>query len=187
MRIVRMQPLIHVRDVLALRRCCAEASAFWIVDVRRQCLYGWTGDEWLRPRPVSTAVAGLGNRPGSQRTPLGLLQVREVIGVGQPIGQPFVERKAVGVPCTEWIGGTGDRILSRIITVTGRVGGLNENSQERYIYLHGTDQEEKLGTPCSHGCIRMANRDIVEMADALGELRPFVWVGSVGQFSELPA
>jgi lipoprotein-anchoring transpeptidase ErfK/SrfK len=35
----------------------------------------------------------------------------------------------------------------------------------RYIYIHGTPDEAALGSPASHGCIRMRNRDVIELCD----------------------
>jgi L,D-transpeptidase YbiS len=33
----------------------------------------------------------------------------------------------------------------------------------RAIYIHGTPDSAEMGTPGSHGCIRMRNSDIVEL------------------------
>jgi lipoprotein-anchoring transpeptidase ErfK/SrfK len=35
----------------------------------------------------------------------------------------------------------------------------------RFIYIHGTPDSEPMGVPASHGCIRMRNRDLVELFD----------------------
>lgn len=32
------------------------------------------------------------------------------------------------------------------------------------LYVHGTTDEASLGGPASHGCVRMANRDVIELA-----------------------
>lgn len=36
-----------------------------------------------------------------------------------------------------------------------------------YYYLHGTPHERDLGTPASHGCVRMRNTDVIELATLL--------------------
>ena len=36
-----------------------------------------------------------------------------------------------------------------------------------YYYLHGTPHEKELGTPASHGCVRMRNTDVIELATIL--------------------
>jgi len=45
----------------------------------------------------------------------------------------------------------------------------NANTRERYIYFHGTNQEDRIGTPASHGCIRLRNDDIRELFDLVSE------------------
>ena len=72
------------------------------------------------------------------------------------------------LPPAKWrAGGDADLILSRIIWLDGLEPGINKggtvDSRARYIYLHGTNQEQLLGTPASHGCVRMANRDIAAL------------------------
>jgi murein L,D-transpeptidase YcbB/YkuD len=36
-----------------------------------------------------------------------------------------------------------------------------------FYYLHGTPHEKELGTPASHGCVRMRNSDVIELATLL--------------------
>jgi len=43
--------------------------------------------------------------------------------------------------------------------------GPGIDSYDRSIYLHGTNQEQLLGEPASHGCIRLSNRDVMELYD----------------------
>lgn len=38
---------------------------------------------------------------------------------------------------------------------------------DELIYIHGTTAEGRLGAPASHGCIRMSNRDVVDLARRL--------------------
>lgn len=123
---------------------------------------------------VSTAKAGEGSKAGSGKTPLGWHKVKSRHGAKAKTGQLFVSRKTVkGAVRTEkeWRGGSGDEVLSRIFWLEGLDPRLNKDpkgdydSYLRYIYIHGTNQEELLGTPASHGCIRMGNRDVVELFD----------------------
>lgn len=74
------------------------------------------------------------------------------------------------LPTAAWrAGGDADLILSRILWLDGLEPSVNKggsvDSRARYIYLHGTNQEQLLGTPSSHGCIRFSNDDIVELFD----------------------
>jgi len=115
--------------------------------------------------PVSTSAKGVGFTPGSYRTPTGRFEIADKIGEGAPAGTIFSSRLPVGL----WQPGDetdSDLVLTRILRVQGREPE-NANSYDRYIYLHGTNQESRLGTPASHGCIRLSNADIVELFERI--------------------
>ena len=115
--------------------------------------------------PVSTSAFGLGSEPGSSKTPLGRFAVGEKIGHEAPLGAIFKERMPTGeITPLESPGDPADRITTRILWLEGREPH-NANTRERYIYLHGTNHEESIGQPCSHGCVRMRNADIVKLFD----------------------
>ena len=88
-------------------------------------------------------------------------------------GLCFVSRRAVKgqiLPPAAWRAGGGrDYVLTRILWLEGLEPGVNRgagiDSRARYIYIHGTNQEQLLGTPASHGCIRMANADVISFFD----------------------
>ena len=60
-----------------------------------------------------------------------------------------------------------DWILTRILWLCGNEPGKNRlgdvDSMRRYIYIHGCPDEEVMGVPASHGCIRMCNEDVVKL------------------------
>ena len=131
---------------------------------------------------VSTAKAGVGAKAGSGKTPPGWHKVKSRYGSKAQVGQRFVSRKMQkGEVRTEkeWRGGSGDEVLSRIFWLEGLEAGLNKDpkgnydSYLRYIYIHGTNQEELLGTPASHGCIRMGNYDVVELFNLVKPCKNF--------------
>ena len=111
--------------------------------------------------PISTSRFGLGSEPGSNRTPLGKFRIQEKIGAGSLWGTIFSSRQAIGLwsPAFET---DLDLITTRILWLDG-LEKHNANTHDRYIYIHGTNHEDALGTPASHGCIRMANWHIVEL------------------------
>jgi lipoprotein-anchoring transpeptidase ErfK/SrfK len=112
--------------------------------------------------PISSSKFGLGTEPGSNKTPLGNFVIEEKIGHGAPLQAIFKSRRATGDIAP--LGGDEDHILTRILWL----GGLdpeNSNTRERFIYIHGTAQEELLGRPASHGCIRMGNDHLLELFD----------------------
>lgn len=149
-------PLVH--DALRLR-----------VDVTRQTLELLRGESVERSYPISTSRYGLGVEPGSYRTPLGRFRIAEKIGAGAPEGAVFRSRLPTGeIACQ---GGEEDLILTRILWLDG-LDPENANTHDRYVYIHGTNQEWLLGTPASHGCVRMANRDIIDLFGRIPEGAP---------------
>ena len=134
------------------------------ISIGEQKLRLFEGDALVAEYVVSSAANGIGFEEGSYCTPTGRFEVSEKIGDGEALGTIFKSRKPMGV----WDGtpSDDDMILSRILRLNG-LDAENANSMERYIYVHGTNQEDLLGGPTSHGCIRMANADIVELFDRI--------------------
>ena len=128
----------------------------------------------LASYPVSTSANGAGELMGSEQTPRGLHEIRAKIGTGAPLGAVFVGRRPTGEICTpEAVQREPGRdwITTRILWLRGRERGRNRHgsvdSMRRYIYIHGTPHEASIGTPASHGCIRMREADVVELFDAV--------------------
>lgn len=117
--------------------------------------------------PVSTALKGVGNQEGSLQTPLGKHRIREKIGGKSPEFTAFESRKPVCIFDKTIKHQRKDWILSRILWLEGMQTGLNKRGQvdtcRRYIYIHGTDEEDLIGQPVSHGCIRMRNDDVLDL------------------------
>ena len=148
------------------------------VSVAEQVLRLFGGDNRLFAEyPVSTSKFGLGAQPGSYRTPLGRFQVSDKIGGDQPVYTIFKGRQPVGVwdparPAAHLAADEGgdddipgndeDLVLTRILWLDGLDPG-NANTRDRFIYIHGTNQEHLIGTPASHGCVRMRNTDITDL------------------------
>lgn len=134
-----------------------------VVRVASQMVEYVVGENIVWSAPVSTAARGLGEEPGSQCTPRGLHCVAKKIGEGQPEKTIFKSRKPIektwnGEPSEE------DLILTRILWLAGKEPH-NQSSFERHIYFHGTNVEDKIGQPVSHGCIRLLNSDILTLFD----------------------
>lgn len=130
------------------------------------------GDMLLCRFPVSTACNGAGETEGSFCTPRGAHRIAQKIGADAPLFAVFKARVATGeiwTPQLEADDPGRDWILSRILWLDGlepgRNKGGNMDSHDRYIYIHGTNEEERIGTPVSHGCIRMRNADVVALFD----------------------
>ena len=119
---------------------------------------------------ISTSKFGVGSTQNSNKTPLGWHRVNERIGHGRPVGAVFSSRAFTGkvIPRSQLNrAASEDMVLTRIMWLEGLEPGHNSgtgiDSHERCIYLHGTNQEQLLGLPASHGCIRMSNDDVIEL------------------------
>ncbi len=158
----------------ALQRGLPKNGALLLVDVATQELTLVDAGGVLRRYAVSTAAAGVGNRQNSYRTPLGWHRVEERFGGTEVPGRVFIARvpQRHRLPPDLWRStDSGDYVLTRILWLRGLEPGINAgpgiDSYQRTIYLHGTNQEHLLGQPASHGCIRLSNRDIMELYDLL--------------------
>jgi len=126
--------------------------------------------ELLRQYPVSTSKYGTGNQNGSEKTPLGLHRIKDKLGGAMPVNEVFIGRVPHGNldECRErGLDLPDDVIMSRIIWLEGMEPGRNKggyvDTYQRYIYIHGTNHEDNIGTPASIGCIRMRNQDVVDL------------------------
>ncbi|HEY0721466.1 MAG TPA: L,D-transpeptidase [Gammaproteobacteria bacterium] len=122
---------------------------------------------------VSTAAKGAGECRGSEQTPRGWHTIRAKIGAGAPLNTVFKGRRLTGEIYTPQLREANpgrDWILTRILWLSGLEPGRNRLGQvdtmRRYIYIHGTPDEEAMGTPASHGCIRMRNTDLVKLFES---------------------
>ncbi|MGI8820673.1 MAG: L,D-transpeptidase family protein [Chthoniobacterales bacterium] len=141
------------------------------VSVARQRLTLKRGGVVERTFPISTSKYGLGSEEGSFKTPTGRFRIAEKFGAGQPTETAYKSRRPVPVSAADLAG--EDLVMSRILWLDGLSGG-NANTYTRYIYIHGTNHEELIGTPASHGCIRMKNADVAELFDLVPVGTPVV-------------
>jgi hypothetical protein len=163
-----------VLDDLVVRWPDKTGDPLLVVRVAQQRLYLFQAGVPMKDYPVSTSRHGIGNRDDSLQTPLGVHQVRRKIGTDAPFGTIFRGRRDTGriaeiltSPDTS----PEDNITSRILWLDGMEEGVNWgegiDSFQRFIYIHGTDEEGLIGRPASDGCVRMHNRDVIELFDRL--------------------
>lgn len=138
----------------------AKAARSLVVDVAAQTLRVMLGRKVAAEFPVSTSKFGLGFTKGSFKTPTGRFRIARKIGGSAPLWTIFRARKNTGRRARP--GGHEDLVLTRILTLDG-LESENANSLERYIYIHGTNQEKLIGTPASHGCVRLRNKDMAAL------------------------
>lgn len=149
--------------------CTAPASVFGdttiVVSVKEQRLAVIQNGHCVADFPVSTSKYGLGDRPRSYATPLGLLEVAAKVGAGAPQGAVFKSQRFTGEVLRPNAPGR-DPIVTRILHLRG-LQASNARAFGRGIYIHGTPEERKIGRPASYGCIRMRSRDVVRVFDAV--------------------
>ena len=152
----------------------SKASQIFIVDVEKQQLIGMKNDVVFISYPISTSRFGVGAKKYSYKTPPGLHQIAHKVGDGEPLGMIFKSKKAVGRlydPIEDQ--NKTDIITTRILHLKGLEKGVNlggnVDSYQRAIYIHGTHQESRIGTPASRGCIRMLNRDVLALYENVKE------------------
>lgn len=137
------------------------------VSVTRQQLVGIENGRIAFVYTCSTAEKGVGSRENSYQTPLGWHFIDERIGGGLPKGAVLVSRKPTGEIWKPGDETTKDLVLSRILWLRGLEEGKNRgpgiDSHDRFIYIHGTPAEQRLGRPASMGCIRLSNDDVISL------------------------
>ena len=130
------------------------------------------GGRVLMETRISTGSKGVGEQNGSEQTPRGWHKIRAKIGASQPENTVFVARRPTGetfspemraaYPNRDWI-------LTRILWLSGLEPGRNRlgkvDTMRRFIYIHGCPDEDPMGVPGSHGCVKMRNRELIELFD----------------------
>ena len=157
--------LRHYPNVAHLSQAIVSVSLQQIFLIDRLTLVG--------AFPVSTSRFGTGTMQNSFRTPLGAHCVVLKIGADRPLLTRFVGRRAQGKADLNTLNciGDNDTICTRILWLTGLQQGYNKggffDSMRRYIYIHGTTDEKRIGVPSSLGCIRMRNHDVCKVFEVL--------------------
>ena len=168
-----------------MQKCAAlgikPANQILAVRLATQSMQFFRAGELVRAFVISTSLRPPSNVKGSLGTPLGLHAIAEKIGQDQPPGVVFRSR----VPTGRNFGEFSDEenrenlITSRILWLHGLEPGVNQggeiDSHDRYIYIHGTNHEDRLGSPQSAGCVLMRNLDLVELFEEV-RIGDQVWI-----------
>jgi len=145
---------------------------FLVVSIETQTLLVCANGAIVGRYNASSSRFGIGNRENSLKTPLGVHRIKQKIGAGAPAGRIFKDRIDTGI---DWDQRSieDNLILTRILRLEGLEQGINKgagvDSCERYIYIHGTNQEDLIGTPLSHGCVCLRNLDIIRLFEIVKE------------------
>lgn len=158
------------------------ADRVLVVNIATQTLQFFRKGELETSYPVSTSKRPPSNVKDSLGTPRGLHEIAERIGGEQPAGMVFRARVPTGRHFSEYSPGelpSDDLITSRILWLRGLEPGYNAggdvDTYRRYVYIHGTKHEDRIGTPASGGCVRMRNLDVITLYDQV-RVGDWVWV-----------
>ena len=148
----------------------AEYKELIFVSIDQQKMYHIHSDKIYKSYNISSSKFGIGNEKGSNKTPLGLHKIKEKHGESIPLNGRLIGRVFYGQIAEIFSDTTTsktDDITSRVLWLEGLEKGINKgkdiDSYKRYIYIHGTSEEGKIGKPASHGCIRMKNKDVIDL------------------------
>lgn len=140
------------------------------ISIGQQRLFLFEGDRIVLDVSVSTAKNGPGEKNGSECTPRGQHIIRAKVGAECPSSTVFKARRPTGeifspelrrqFPERDWI-------LTRILWLSGLEPGRNRlgdvDTMRRYVYIHGCPDDDPMGIPSSHGCVKMRNHEVVEL------------------------
>jgi len=145
-----------------------------VINIVEQRLQLFKGDTLAMNVAIASAKNGMGEQAGSERTPCGWHQVRAMIGENAQTNAVFVGRRTTGEiysPDLRRAFPNRDWILTRILWLSGLEPGKNRlgvvDTMRRYIYIHGCPDEDAMGVPSSHGCVKMRNTDVITLFAAV--------------------
>ena len=140
------------------------------VSIENQKMYRIQSKNIIETYDISTSKYGIGNQMGSNKTPTGLHKINSKYGYKTPVNGRMIGRVFYGQIAKIFSDTTTsktDDITSRILWLEGLENGINKgdniDSYKRYIYIHGTSEEGRIGIPSSHGCVRMKNKDVIDL------------------------
>lgn len=142
-----------------------------VIDLKKQNLHLFDSGLLLKTYQISSSKYGIGNLIDSNKTPLGRHIISEKMGGNSPLYGILKSGEFTGELAEEFLANTMDLITTRAIRLKGseiqvNLGGKID-SERRGIWIHGTAAEKLIGTPSSHGCIRMKNSDVIDLFDQI--------------------
>ena len=171
-----------LNNIYAIDPLYKDLPVLLFVDIETQTLLHIEKGTFLKLYKISSSYYGTGSKLNSLKTPLGRHEIYKKIGSNLPINAILKGRVwngAIADIIEEPIDTEFDHVTSRILWLDGLELGKNKgrgiDSRNRYIYIHGTAEEGLIGTPASDGCIRMYNKDVVELFDLVDE-KAQVWI-----------
>lgn len=169
-----------VRSALGAKR----TTNLLLASIKEQIIIRFLNGKSVKHYQMSSSKRPPSCKENSFGTPVGLHELSEKIGDGEPSGMVFKGRKPIGK--TYWECTCEERrknlITSRILRLAGLENGVNlgkgVDTFQRFVYLHGTNHESNLGVPASSGCLQVSNSDAIELHD-LVPLKTHIFIEKV--------
>ncbi len=164
-----LQPTTHKLRALEIK----QTARLLLVSIERQTLELHEDGQLARKFAISTSKNPPSCLENSFGTPTGLHRIAAKIGGEAPLGAVLKGRVDTGtryweLPAQEQ---EPNLVTTRILWLEGLEPGHNQggnrDSHRRYIYIHGTNHEDKIGTPASGGCVQLRNEEMIELFDAV--------------------
>lgn len=160
----------EVKSKLIDKGLLKEEDKLLVIDGTRQTFTLVKDKKVILEGKISTGAKGFGSSSGSGKTPTGFFKIHRIVGEGLESGTVLIGLK----PTKTVLGPTqkGERkghaaeVTTRALTLSG-LDSDNKNTLSRNIYIHGTNREQYLGRAASGGCIRVANKNVIKLADEL--------------------
>ena len=148
-----------------------------LVDVESQSMHLINRNTIIASYSISTSKGGASIYAAleTNKTPLGTFRITDKIGAGAPSETIFSNGLPVGL-LSDYKGKQRDLVLTRILILDGCEPSINKgynrlgmlvDTKRRKVYIHGTNEESRIGMPASHGCVRMRRQDIIELFDEI--------------------
>ena len=166
-----LQPYTHKLRELDIK----PTSRAIFVSISKQRLDLVENGTSIRSFSVSTSLNPPSNKQDSGGTPRGLHRIFHKVGDGTPIGEVFKGRVSTGKRYWELSKDEQkpNLITTRILWLEGLESGFNSgegcDSFARYIYIHGTNHEDRIGQPASAGCVQLLNDEMLELFNSVDE------------------
>ena len=172
------KPKIPEACLAACGQLKVEPTEFiFTVNIAQQTAALFKNGHFVKQYSCSTSRFGIGQKENSNCTPLGLHRIAEKIGAGEPAGTVFKARAIIGHTAQPEFADA--KITTRILWLEGLEPGFNQggdvDTHDRYIYIHGTGDQASIGKPASHGCIHLADADLIALFDLLPS-GTLVWI-----------
>lgn len=141
------------------------------VSIPKQELQVYLHGKLKKTYIISTSSRNPSNLENSAGTPTGLHRVEQKVGANTKAGTVFFARVSTDTFFWDFSEDIQSKnlITTRIMWLKGLEPGKNSgdgvDSFCRYIYIHGTNHEERLGYPASGGCILLSNEEIIRLFD----------------------